>query len=262
MKKRLIFVLLFLLVFTLAGCKTGVDPENGGDDKPFSWEGKEVSDVSILRNKMAEEYDIDEFDLSMLYVEVEFADGTKQEIKCNDEHISLSEADLKKLTYVGKPRITVVCTDNNGNEVETAGFVINLVSYTLQDTQALDLAGNVIMARRSSDGTKVEFFVAKTNGLASGQLQFKYNKDVLTLGEVTKNANFYGNVKVEDGKISIGFASDANLEVGTVICSIVFSGDYRNSGLALNEEFNNQCFSIVENAPVSVDDIAYHVSRK
>ena len=42
MKKRLIFVLLFLLVFTLAGCKTGVDPENGGDDKPFSWEGKEV----------------------------------------------------------------------------------------------------------------------------------------------------------------------------------------------------------------------------
>lgn len=273
MKKRLVLILIFMLALVLVGCgekpsgngggTPGGDTPGGdtpGGDTPvtgFSWEGKEVEKIVLLRDKLQAEYDFDEFDLSMLFVEVTFADGTKHEFSCDDEHFDLS----KPITTTGKPRLTIICTDDEGNEVETANFTISIVSYTTQDERALDAAANVIMVKRN--GEKVDFIIAKTSGIASGQLQYTFDTTKLTLGEVTKGTTVgYVNASVSDGKISIGFANDANLEAGTVICSIAYTGDYRNSSIAINEEFANGLWTLVENTPTSMNDISYHTSRK
>lgn len=254
MKKKLIIVLTFLFALLLVGCQ---EKPNEDEPKEFSWTGKEAIVVNFLRDKAPEEIDVDEFQMSMLTVEVEFSDGTKKEFTCDDSHFSLS----KEIKSVGKPRLTIICKDDAGNEVETANFTLNIVSYTAQDTKAVEDATNIIVAKRNND--KIEFVVAKTEGLASGQLQYTYDTSKLTLGEVTKGASVgYVNAKVENGKIQIGFANDANLEAGTVICSIAYTGDYRNSGLAIDETFANGCWSIVDVTPTAIDNMVYHVSRK
>jgi len=254
MKKKLIIVLTFLFALLLIGCK-------GGNDNPpvegFNWAGKEVEKVTVVKDKLAEEYDLEEFTIGMITVKVEFSDSSSHEFTCDDSHFSLN----KEVTTVGKPRLQIICTDDAGNEVETAAFTITFVSYTAQDNKAIEAANNAIVAKRNGD--KIDFVVAKTNGLASGQLQYSYNTEKMTLGEVTKgSAAGYVNVEVKDGKVSLGFANDENLEEGAVICSIAYTGDYRNSELAINEEFDNTCWMVAQDAPVLVADVTYHVSRK
>ena len=248
MKKKLIIVLTFLFALLLIGCK-------GGNDNPpvdgFNWAGKEATKISVVKDKLAEEYDLEEFTIGMITVKVEFSDGSSHEFTCDDSHFALS----KEITTVGKPKIQIICTD------ETAKFTITIVSYTTQDTRAIEAANNAIVAKRNGD--KIDFVVAKTTGLASGQLQYSYNTEKMTLGEVTRgSAAGYVNVEVKDGKISLGFANDENLEEGAVICSIAYTGDYRNSELAINEEFENTCWMVAQDAPVLVADVTYHVSRK
>lgn len=254
MKKKLIIVLTFLFALLLIGCK-------GGNDNPpvdgFNWSGKEATKISVVKDKLAEEYDIDEFTIGMITVKVEFSDGSSHEFTCDDSHFALS----KEITTTGKPRLQIICTDDAGNEIETANFTITVVSYTTQDARAIEAANNAIVAKRNGD--KIDFVVAKTNGLSSGQLQYTYSTEKMTLGEVTKgSAAGYVNVEVKDGKISLGFANDENLEEGAVICSIAYTGDYRNSELAINEEFDNTCWMVAQDAPVLVADVTYHVSRK
>lgn len=254
MKKKLIIVLTFLFALFLIGCK---DKPSGNGGDSFSWKGKEAVSIKYLRDLTPEEIDIDEFELSMLHVEVEFGDGTKQQFDCGEGHFSLS----KEIKTVGTPRLTIICDDEEGNEVETANFTVRFVSYTAQDEAAIKDAANAIVAKRNGD--KVDFVLVKTDGLASGQLRFTYDASKLTLSEITKGSGVgYVDVEVKDGKVSIGFASDANLQEGTVICSIAFSGDYRNSSLALDETFENACWAVVDNAPVAISDVVYHVSRK
>lgn len=255
MKKKLIIVLTFLFALLLVGCKGGGTDTPSGDG--FDWAGKEATKISVVKEKLAEEYDLEEFTIGMLTVKVEFADGSSHEFTCDDPHFALS----KEIKTVGKPRLQIICTDDKGNEIETANFTITIVSYTTQDSRAIEEADNAIMAKRNGD--KVEFVVAKSAGLASGQLQFTYDTTKLTLGEVTNgSAVGYVHVEVKDGKVSLGFTNDAELAEGTVICSIAFTGDYRNSGLALNEEFDNACWMIADNAPAPLADVVYHVSRK
>ena len=254
MKKKLIIVLTFLFALLLIGCKEN-GPTPSGDD--FSWAGKEAAKVKVVKEKLLEEYDLDEFELSMLYVEVEFADGSTHEFSCGDSHFALS----KEVKTVGKPRLQIICTDDSGNEIETANFTITFVSYTAQDAKAIEDAANAIMVKRNGD--KVEFVVAKSANIASGQLQFTYDASKLTFGEATKgSAVGYVHTEVKDGKVSLGFTNDAALAEGTVICSIAYTGDYRNSGLALNEEFENACWMIADNTPAPLNDVVYHVSRK
>lgn len=254
MKKKLIIVLTFLFALLLVGCKGNDNPPSGDG---FSWAGKEAEKVKVVKEKLLEEYDLDEFELSMIYVEVEFADGSTHEFSCGDSHFALS----KEVKTVGKPRLQIICTDDSGNEIETANFTITFVSYTAQDAKAIEDADNAIMVKRN--GEKVEFVVAKSAGLASAQLQFTYDTTKLTLGEVTNgSAVGYVHVEVKDGKVSLGFTNDEALAEGTVICSIAFTGDYRNSGLALNEQFENACWMIVENEVAPLADVVYHVSRK
>ena len=282
MKKKLLFVLICMFALVLFGCTNGGNSGNGGNEggqgqqgggeqgggeqgggeqggntETFSWKDKVVDKVEIVREKLQDDYDIDEFDLSMLYVLVTFEDGEKVEFDCGDSHFELN----KPITSVGSPRLKIICTDDNGEETETANFTIHVVSYSLIDDRALEANANVIMAKRN--GTKIDFVVAKTSGVAGGQMQFVFDTTKLTLGEITKNTSgFYVSAKVQEGKVQIGFASAENLETGTVICSIAFEGDYRASALAIDEEFNNACWKLVDLTTVEVDDIAYHVSKK
>lgn len=256
MKKKLIIVLTFLFaLILLVGCEQ--KPNGGGDDKPFSWEGKTVVAVTLVRDKVPEEIDIDEFQMSMLSVEVEFSDGTKKEFTCDDSHFRLS----KEIKQAGKPRLTIECTDASGNEVGTSNFTLNIVSYTAQDEKAIEEATNIIVAKRNGD--KVDFVVAKTEGISGGQLQYTYDATKLTLGEATKGSDVeYAYVNVKDGKVQILFENSTNLEAGAVICSIAYTGDYRNSGLAIDSTFANACSVLVEVTPTPITNMSYHVSRK
>ena len=256
MKKKIFIVLTFIFALLLIGCKE----KNPGGDTPadnFNWAGKEAVVINLVRSKVQDEYDIEEFNLSMLFVEVEFADGTKKEFSCDDDHFSLS----KEIKTVGKPRLTVSCVDDLGNEVVTANFTLNIVSYTAQDNDAIEAANNIIIAKRNGD--KIDFIIAKTTGMASGQLQYTFDTAKMTLGEVTNGTSAgYVTAKVEGNKVQIGFANSENLEAGTVICSIAYTGDFRNSGLAIDSEFANGCWFLVDTTPTAIDDMVYHVSRK
>ena len=253
-----IFAIALFALLLLAACES-----KPGGGKEVDWDSKTVSDIKIVNETFYATYEYDEFDLSMLKIQVIYTDGTSREISVTED--MLSEKDLAKLTKPSKPRITI---EYKGLEIQAT---VKLIDSSELD-QNLNIDGEyacVIKAIRNQEQGIINFIFEANEEyeVCALSFAFTYDKAVMQLSNAVVNSALQGvgRVSLEDGKVLFSYVENAeSMKEEVVLFSVSYTGDYRNSKLALCETYENKVYvanySTYETKPV--DNVLYHVSVK
>ena len=255
--------LLLVLVIALFACFLFACQEKPVGPDEVDWDSKTVSDIGLVNETFYANYEYDEFELSMLKIHVTYTDGASRDISVTED--MLSEKDLRKLTSTGKPRITI----------EYEGFTVQ-GTVKLIDSSELDVNLNVdgqyacvIKAIRDQSKGIINFsFEANEEyEVCALNFAFTFDQSVMQLANATLNSNLegVGKVSLEDGKIVFAYAENAkSMKEDVVLFTVSYTGDYRNSKLAISETYDNKVY--VANYETYetelVSNVLYHVSVK
>ena len=256
MKKiKLVFILILAIFsFALLAC---------GGEKEIDWDSKTISKVTPVNETFYANYEYDEFELSMLKIHIEYTDGTSRDISVTED--MLDEKDLTKLTKIGSPRITIYY-----EEYELKMTVKLIDSSRLDENLNADGAyACVIKAIRDQEKGIINFIFEGNEEYDVVAMNFAFSYDTSLMqvsgAQVNSALTGVGNVKLEDGKILFAYSeATTSIDGEIVLFSVSYTGDYRNSKLALLESYNN----VVYEADLStytthkVDNVLYHVSVK
>lgn len=254
-KLLLSLVLAFLLVFAF-GCK---------EDNPpvIDWDSKTVESIEAVQETFDKEYEYDEFDISMLKIKVYYTDGTSREISVDES--MLSEKDAKKLTSPNTPRITI---EYGGEEAVSR---VHLIDSSRLD-ENLNKDGEyacVIKAIRDKDKEIINFIFEGNNeySVCAMSFEFIYDNTKMQLSDAKLDSNLkgLGGIVIEDSKIRFAYSEDGTvLEGELVLFSVKYTGDYRESGLAISTDFDNVVYvaNTATYETTRVNNVLYHVSVK
>lgn len=273
MKKiKLLFILVLVLSFCfLAACETsnpgGNQGGNQGGDTPaepeIDWDSKTIKKISAVNETFYASYEYDEFELSFLKINVFYTDGTSRVISVDET--MLDENDLKKLKSTGQPKITIYYGE------EELQMKVKLIDSSRLD-ENLNPDGKyacVIKALRNKDTGIINFYIDPNveYDIVAVNFAFSFDSSVMQLSNAQINSNLegIGQVKIEDGKLVFAYSENAtSFEDEVVLFSVNYEGDYRNSGLALLESYNNVVYAadLTTYQTTPVTNVLYHVSVK
>lgn len=248
MKKSVIFIIICLFALVLVGCKK---------NKEIDWDSKTIASVVIREDTINCEYDIDDDILNMILLDIQYTDGTGRSIPI-DESMFIDREEFENLSKIGKGKTFVL--DYKGIELEGR---VDIINYANQDKRLnVNLEYNsVIKIIRNLETNQLEIFVEPLNGFAGMQTCFTFDTEVISFSNFDFR-NGYGKAKVEGNKLYIDFVTNQNITEEKMIGSFDFVGSFRNSKLAIDETFNNKCFTISDSTTIELSNILYHVSKK
>ncbi len=255
MKKFNIIIILLVALFFICACGgNGGNDGNGEND----WDSKVIENVEAVQETFEKEYEYDEFNLDLLKLKVSYTDGTSREIGVTD--LMLSDKDIEKTKKTGNPRITI----------EYDGFIIT-TTIKLIDSAILDEDLNkegkyaaVIKAIRNENS--IDFILESYDAITGITFAYTFDNNIMQLGEGKLNASLkgVGKVIVEDGKISFAYADANPITEETVLFSVDYTGDFRNSKLGVDLEFSNVVYVVDLETYMTkeVINVLYHASIK
>lgn len=242
--------LLILSLFMVACTPNEHDPEE-------EWRNRIPDYIEEVEAYTSVSYEYDEFDLSMIKIKVYYTDGASREIPLTVD--MLSAKDIIKLKSAGEWRIEVVYD---------ACLPIKMI-IKLDDSSLLDKDlnkdgqyGAVIKAIRN-DKT-IEFIVEPNGNACAFQFQYTFDNAIMQVKNPTqgKNSGVY-SIDVKEGSICAMIVLDEAVTTETVLFTVELEGNFRTSKLAIDETFNNVCYTKIDNYQTElIEKVLYHASIK
>ncbi|MBQ7277068.1 MAG: hypothetical protein IJS58_07485 [Bacilli bacterium] len=251
-------ILMLSLCLLLVGCNDDpddpVDPDDPGTE--IDWDSKTIDHVEVDSVSFGEEYDIDDFKLEDLKMHVYYTDGMDRLVPCTRD--MFDDGDYDKLANPGTKKVIIYFGDE---EFEAKIYIVDYALYD-EDLNRKKEYDAVIKAIRKDN--KLEFILESENNFAGVQAKYVFDKDKfnMTNFKVSDTADSYGNFEVKDGELYISFMSAKNLKGEVVLFSCDISGDFRHSGLTIDENYANRAYGIGEESTERLFKILYHVSKK
>ena len=256
--KLFVIVLFLLLAFALVGCNDDDNPGGGDDPIEIDWDAKIIESFELDQASFEKEYDIDDFDLALLKLHVYYTDGTDRLIPCVKE--MFEDGDYDKLSTPGTKKVVIMYNDD---EVDAKIKIVDYAIYD-QDLNRMKNYDAVIKAIRS--GNRLDFILESENDVAGMQAKYVFKKDLLKFSNyrVSDSSSSYGKCEIKDGELYVSFVSSKNLKGDNVILfSLDIEGDFRNSGLIIDESFGNKLYAFGEDdTTTKLFSVLFHVSKK
>ena len=255
MKIRNILIFLFILILALAGCKKD---DNHKDEPKDPDEGKEIFGINVDKETIPEFIDVDEFDLSMIKVIVEYSDGSTRTMDLNEDMID--EDSLEVLKKGGSKRVVVTYKEDF-----TATCNISAKDFGANDPKISDNDVILMITRDKATSTLI-FKSMSTKGISSIQCTFTYDSSAFSIKEedldLLNNDNL--TVKIADNKMTIILiAKNDSLITGEVaLFKLKYSGDYRSANFNIDTNSQNRVLRIEKGEILDVNDANYFYSLK
>ena len=260
--RKIKYLLIVVLALALVGCKKGPKPEPEVD-----WDSKTIFNVEEVKECYEDvSYEYDEFKLSDLKIKIIYTDNTEREIPVTED--MLDEKDLAKLKKAGSPRVLITYITKDGEEYGFT-YVVKLVDSSLLD-ENLNKDGKynaVVKAIRNAETGVINFYLEPKDNVVALQFSYKFDNSIMQLseGKLNESLKGKGNVKVENGKVSFAYSED-NSEISseTLLFSVKYTGDFRNSKLCIDEAFDNAVYKVDldTNMTSVLENVLYHTSVK
>lgn len=256
MKRNSLIFIIILLALCMIGCKNNNTEINNGDSDPD--EGKEIINISVDKNTIPEFIDIDEFDLSIIKIIVEYSDGTT---RLQDLKESFIESDvLEYLKKGGSKRVTITykedfaCTAN----IQTKDF--GAMDPKIDDHDA------TILITRDKNESNLLIKVLSSKGISSLQCTFSYNSLTfdMNLESLKTLDNYDVRLDKQENKITVLLiAKNTSLLIGeNTILSIKYTGNYRDANFMLDDASTNRILRFENDELLDVNDAYYFYSLK
>lgn len=255
MKIRNILILLFIFVLALTGCKKDNNQNNKPKDPD---EGKEIFGISVDKNTIPEFIDIDEFDLSMIKVIVEYSDGSTRIMDLSEDMID--EDSLEVLKKGGSKRVVVTYKEDF-----TATCNISTKDFGANDPKLGD-SDAILMITRDKETSTLIFKSMSVEGISSIQCTFTYDSSAFSIKEEDLDLLNNGNlsVKIADNKMTIILIAknDSLIKGETALFKLKYSGDYRAANFEVDTNSQNRVLRIKNAEILDVNDVNYFYSLK
>ena len=253
--KKLLLV-IFVLMIALVGCKNNANNKPEPEKDPD--EGKEIYGISVDKDTIPSYIDIEEFDLSVIKVIVEYTDGSTRIMDLKEDMIDDETLEMLKKGITKRVTITYkddyACTCN-----------IRTVDFGADDPKLGD-NDVIVMIRRDKENSKLVFSILSNVGLSSLQAQFKYDNTQLQLSKDIEIADISQEVRVNitDKYIQVlVMASNDDLLRGDVLVfSTKYDGNYRESNIEIDETNANRVLRLENGELIDVTDVNYCFSLK
>lgn len=255
MKFKSILLLIFALLLALVGCKGGKEKEPEVKDPD---EGKEIFGISVDKDSIPNYIDVDEFDLSMIKVIVEYADGSTRTMDLTEEMVDaeslviLKKGGSKRATITYKDEFACTCN------IKTVDF--GAADPKLGDNDV------IVMIRRDKENEKLEFSILSNVGLSSLQARFKYDSSALKLENEIEYADISQEIKLnitnEYIEVLVIASNDDLLRGDKLIFSTKYSGNYRDSNIEIDDTYQNRVLRLENGELLDVTDVNYCFSLK
>ena len=253
--KKLLLV-IFVLMIALVGCKNNANNKPEPEKDPD--EGKEIYGISVDKDTIPSYIDIEEFDLSVIKVIVEYTDGSTRIMDLKEDMIDDETLEMLKKGITKRVTITYkddyACTCN-----------IRTVDFGADDPKLGD-NDVIVMIRRDKENSKLVFSILSNVGLSSLQAQFKYDNTQLQLSKDIEIADISQEVRVNitDKYIQVlVMASNDDLLRGDVLVfSTKYEGNYRESNIEIDETNANRVLRFENGELIDVTDVNYCFSLK
>ena len=258
-----LIVCLSLYLICLTGCGGKEPSDNGDGDVEVDWDSKTIASVEIDTESFEKEYDIDDFKVDLLKLHVTYTDGTDRLMSCNKN--MFEEDDYKKLQSPGTKKVTI--TYEKGDFYFDCETKVHIVDYSVLD-EGLNRNKQyecVIKIIRNQVTNKLEFIAEPLKGVAGFQVRYTFDASKLTMKNFVVNEanNGYGMFTIEGNTLVVNFVTDRNIETETVLFSCDWEGDFRFSGLALDDTFTAKAYTLLEDGSTDkLMSVLYHVSKK
>lgn len=255
MKARNILLILFVFILSLAGCKKN---DNGKEEQKDPDAGKEIFSISVDKNTIPEFIDIDEFDLSVIKVIVEYSDSTTRIMDLSED--MLDEDSLSILKKGGSKRVVVTYKGDF-----TATCNISTKDFGANDPK-LGANDVILMITRDKETSTLIFKSMSVKGISSIQCTFTYDSLAFSIKEedldLLNNDNL--TVKIKDNKMTIILiAKDNQLISGeTILFKLKYDGDYRSANFEIDTNSQNRVLRIENTEILDVNDVNYFYSLK
>ena len=253
-KKALILLILVLFLSFIVGCRK--NPSGPKEVDPD--EGKEIVAISVDKTTIPEFIDVDEFDLSVIKVIVEYSDSTTREMPLKEDMIDSDT--LEMLKKGASKRVTIVykedfaCTAN----IATKDYGAN--DPKIGDNDA------VLLLSRDKAASKLLCSVLSNKGVSSIQCTFTYDSSKFNLdnSSISVKNGYDISVDIASGKLTILLiAKDETLLAGNeVLFSINYTGNYREAAFELDEEATNRVLRFENGELLDLTDVNYFFSLK
>lgn len=256
MNKKLILIIIFilsLLVFVGCGKSTpGNDPEVDPD------EGKEIVGISVDKTTIPEFIDIDEFDLSVIKVIVEYSDSTTREMPLKEDMIDTDV--LEALKSGSSKRVTITYKDEFACTANIA-----TKDYGANDPKIGD-NDVIILLSRDKASSKLLCSVLSITGVSSIQCTFAYDntKISLDINSLKAKEGYDISAHIEDNKLTILLIAknETLMQGNNELFSINYSGNYREAAFVIDEDSNNRVLRFENGVLLEVSDVNYFFSLK
>ena len=256
MNLKKLLLLIFVLLIGLVGCKNNSNNKPEPEKDPD--EGKEIYGISVDKNTIPSYIDIEEFDLSVIKVIVEYADGTTRTMDLKEDMIDDETLALLKKGITKRVTITYkedfACTCN-----------IRTVDFGAADPKLGD-NDVIVMIRRDKENNKLVFSILSNVGLSSLQAKFKYDNTQLQLSKDVQKAEISQEVRVnitdEYIEVLVMASNDDLLQGDKLIFSTNYSGNYRESNIEIDDTYQNRVLRLENGELIDVTDVYYHFSLK
>lgn len=257
MKKYLIFIFLFLSIF-LCSCK------KDDKEKEIDWSTKTIESVVINQESIDKVYEYDEFDVSMILLDITYTDGTSRSIPTTPD--MYDESSLKKLEKPGSPKVLLFYEDPYSHEFYNFNIIIKLV-----DSSLLDIYLNVpheynvvIKAIRDKTKNSINFICEDSDtGVNSFQFAYKFDQSIMQISNFRQNPNLSGMFEytIKDGMLIVTIILRKAITEETTLFTVDYTGDFRTSKLGINLDFDNLCYLVNETEVIKLKTL-YHASVK
>lgn len=264
MKKLYTLFLVICLSLSLI-CLVACGDKKPVDDNPVDvdWDSKTISSIEIDAESFEKEYDIDDFKVDLLKLHITYTDGTDRLLSCTKN--MFEDDDYKKFQSAGTKKVTI--TYEKGDFYFDEEVKVHIVDYSIYD-EGLNRNKQydcVIKVIRNQVTNKLEFIAEPLKGVAGFQVKYSFDGSKLKLKnfQVNDATNGYGKFTVDDNTLVVTYVTDRNIDTETVLFSCDWEGDFRFSGLALDETFTAMAYTLLEDGRTDrLMSVLYHVSKK
>lgn len=251
-----VFILIILVLFLSILCACSKEPSKEKEKDPD--EGKEIVSISVDKNTIPEFIDIDEFDLSVIKVIVEYSDSTTREMPLKEDMIDEDTLELLKKGATKRVTITYkeefACTAN----IATKDYGANDPKIGDNDV--------IILLSRDKGASKLLCSVKSTKGVSSIQCTFSYDNTKLNLdlASLKLKEGYDISVNLDSGKLTILLIAknEVLLQGEEELFSINYTGNYREAGFLLDSDANNRVLRFENGELKDVTDVNYFFSLK
>ena len=248
--KYVLILVLAFLSFICVGCNKK-DPD----------EDKEVFDVVEVKESYEQAYEYDEFELSFLKIRLIYSDGTSKDIPVTEDMVD--EKDLAKLNKAGNPRILITYSEDF-----QFTYILNLIdsSELDQDLNKNGAYNAVIKAIKKKKKGCINFILEPKDSVCALAFSYVFDKDKMQVsgGTINESLDGIGTIKLDNDKITFAYTAKDAMTSEVILFSVNYTGDFRNSSLRVNEEYNNVVYTLNQETGYTeaLVNILYHASVK